>query len=48
MQYFVTFTVFLDSDVEHSEQEIKEFIQDQLDSSGVSIENTTVEKVKHY
>ena len=47
MQYFVSFTIFLNSDVEHDEQEVKEFIKDQLDSAGVTIENTLVEKIKH-
>lgn len=48
MQYFVTFTIFIDDGLERSEQDIKEFIQSKLDSGSINVENTTVEKVKHY
>ncbi len=47
MQYYVSFTIFIDSDIAETESEIKEMIIDQLDSTGVSVENVKVESIKH-
>ena len=47
MQYYVSFTIFLDSDIEHSTEEIKDMIIDQLDSTGTNVENILVEHAKH-
>jgi hypothetical protein len=46
MTYNISFMIHLDTDIEHSEQEIKDMIYDQLDSAGVSVENIKVENVK--
>jgi hypothetical protein len=48
MQYFISFTLFLDQDEEVSKKEIKDFIMDSLDSSGASVENIEIKVVKHY
>lgn len=48
MQYYVTFTVFIDDGLERSEEDIKAFVESKVTTKTLSVENTTVEKVKHY
>lgn len=48
MQYYVTFTVFIEDGLERSEQDIKEFVESKFTTNSISVENTTVEIVKHY
>jgi hypothetical protein len=48
MQYYVTFTIFIEDGIERSEQDIKTFVESKLSTKSAIIENATVEKVKHY
>lgn len=42
MEYEISFTLFLDSDVQESKQDITNLIIDHLDSAGVTLENIKV------